>query len=135
MIRPQSLQIDGHKILLDMKRSDQDMAVLAQDSFTAMCDDQPVCCAGFVEIWSGRGSVWSVFDRDVTHNIFLSIHRQVCQAIDAYQPKIFRRLELTVKDGFRQAHRWARSLGFEREGHMRKYDHYGNNYTLYSRIR
>lgn len=135
MIEPQGQQLTGHQELLAQYRKGADMSDLIKDGFTGMCDGHPVVCAGFVEFWKGRATVWAVFDHRVTPNIFLSIHRQVAKVIDDYQPIVFHRLEMTVVSGFKAGHRWAKKLGFVREGLLHKYDQWGRNYTLYARIR
>jgi len=111
------------------------MSALVRDSFTGMCDDQPVVCAGFIEFWPKRAAVWAVIDESVEANIFMAIHRQVSHAIAAYQPNVFRRLEMTVLSSFKKGHTWAKLLGFVRKCELERYDHLGRDYTFYDRVR
>jgi hypothetical protein len=135
LIKPQARQVAGYELLLEMKRSGKDMSNVERDSFTCMCGDEPIFCAGFIEMDKDNAVVWAVFDKRVKPNIFLSIHRQVCAAIKAYQPSVFSRLEMTVLDGFEEAHRWAKMLGFVHEAYLEKHGPLSQNHTQYKRIR
>ena len=108
---------------------------LKRDSFTAFCGNDVVACAGFVEMWPGRATVWADLDGRITPNIFLSLHRHVARAIKSYQPKLFHRLEMTVLHDFKNGRRWAKSLGFNMRCKLPMYDQWKRDYLFYERIR
>ncbi len=118
-----------------MRDSGDDLSHLTNSSFSGVFGDKVVVSAGFIEIWPWRAVAWSVIDKDVTGQKLIPVHRAVMNAINCYQPSLFKRLEMAVLQEFKQAHRWARMLGFSPEGVMSMYDEWGRDYTLYSRVR
>lgn len=98
-------------------------------AYTGMIDGVPLISAGVSQQWDGRSFVWAVLS-DKTGPHMLAITRLVKEFLDTRNEV---RLEMQVKTDFAAAHRWAKMLGFQREGTMRKYCD-GEDFDLYARI-
>lgn len=90
--------------------------------------------AGAYRSWPGSAQAWAVFDKAVDH--FPIELTKVCLSLMQYARKEqdLRRLSLTVRDGFKKGDRFAKALGFEPEGHMRRYLPDGGDAILYARL-
>lgn len=97
---------------------------------TGMVGDKPVICAGAAIQNEGRAIIWAVLSQDAGPHM-LSITRHVHEFLDSRPEE---RLEMDVLTGFAAAHRWAKMLGFVREGTRRKFCD-GHDFDLYARIR
>lgn len=102
-------------------------------AFSATTDGEVISMGGVHQIWQGRALAWMVFSDDISTREFLYVHRFVLNFLENAAEE-FPRVELTVVDGFRNGHRWAKMLGFECEGFMCKYGHDGATHWLYARI-
>lgn len=100
-------------------------------SFTGIHDGVIIGCAGIQEVWEGRAIMWALLSKHAGVH-FRSIHRAAMGFITQSE---WRRIECVVEDGFDAGHRWAKLLGMEREGLMRKYSPTGVDFHLYSRIK
>jgi hypothetical protein len=99
---------------------------------TLLADGFPVACAGVMEIWPGRGHAWALLDVQAAKYL-----RQITRAIrDEFIGLPFRRIEMTVQEGFDQGMRWARLLGFEQETPepMKLYFPDGQSAYLFSKV-
>ena len=114
-------------------------ASLAQEgvAFTGLDEfGRVAACVGATPIWSGRAVGWAVFSQ-VPPRVWPQLHKLVLRGLDGLQrDPAYKRLEIGVVVGFREAHRWALLLGFEVEVALaRSYDTAGRDYVLYVRIR
>lgn len=100
-------------------------------AFTGVADSEVIACAGVVMEWAGRGMCWAIVGENAGPH-FRAVHRAVSGFLA--QTNI-RRLEMVVKKGFPEAHRWARMLGFKMEGCMHAYSPAGDDYYLYAKVR
>jgi len=98
--------------------------------YTGRYHGKIVICAGVVNLWQGRGSAWALLAGDAG-KCMRQIHREVERFLDGCG---IRRVEAYVHPDFEPGHRWARMLGFEREGLMRAFQR-GADMYMYSRIR
>lgn len=102
----------------------------AGPGYTAMLGDIPLAAAGICPQWDNRAMAWAVLSSSACLHM-LEITRAVRRFLDCRQEH---RIEAQVKTNFEAGHRWARMLGFKREGTMRAYC-YGEDFDLYARIR
>ena len=100
-------------------------------AFSCWHGDQVLGSAGLVGQWNGGMLAWAILSADAGR-YFLEIHRAVLHALATYAP---RRTEMAVQVGHDAAHRWARMLGFVREGTMRAWLPDGSDCDLYARVR
>jgi len=108
---------------------------MLDDGFAGFYGETLGACGGFIEQWTGRAVVWMVLSDIITSKTMLPLHRCVLQAINSYQPSVFRRLEMTVESSFEPGHKWAKMLGFTLETPMPCYGPDAASHHLYSRIR
>ena len=106
-------------------------ALAASPAYTGMIGEQPVVCAGIILQWEGRAFAWALVSEDCCAHLFAAT-RAVARFLALRDE---RRIETTVRSDFAEGARWARMLGFEREGKMRAYSPDGRDYDLYARIR
>lgn len=89
---------------------------------------------GFNKIWDGVVRAWAVFGVDV-QRYPIAFHKLILRLIEHYTfiLKIWR-IEITVLCSFNQGIKWAESLGFIREGCMKKFGPDGSDFYLYARV-
>lgn len=91
---------------------------------------------GFWLTFPGMARAWASISVDCDRWALLAATRQVRRAIDrAFLRLSLRRMETTVRVDFRPGHRWAKALGFEYEGVMRRYGPDGTDHALYGQVR
>lgn len=106
----------------------------ADTSFTVENNGAVLGVFGFVEIYKGRGAVFSFISKHASKEM-LPLVRRLKAMIDEGMAKTgLERLEMSVLEGFEHGDRFAKLLGFEFEGVMRKY-YKGRNYKLYARVK
>lgn len=90
--------------------------------------------AGAYRAWPGSSQAWAIFDEAVDAHPFSLT--KTCLSLIEYARKehSLHRLSLTVRKGFEKGERFAESLGFVREGEMRKYLPDASDARLYARI-
>lgn len=103
--------------------------VEAGPCYTVRRDGRIICCAGVVNLWTGRASAWALLSWDAGKSM-MGLHREVLKFLDRCE---IRRVEAYVYPGFEPGHRWARMLGFEFEGLMRAFGHDGGDMAMYAR--
>jgi hypothetical protein len=103
------------------------------EAYTVMVEDEPIACAGLMEIWPGRAMAWSYLSATAGAHM-LGVTRAVRAFLDLKAP---RRTELYVDAGFEAGRRWAELLGFrcETPEPMAYFEADGRAQYLYSRIR
>jgi|SRR3954471_11614472 len=91
-----------------------------------------LACGGLVRFWENRAEAWAIFDK-YCGTEFLLIHRATLRLMEVSP---FRRIEATVELGFKEGHRWMKSLGFKQEcAKLEKYFANGKDAALYARVR
>lgn len=103
----------------------------AGPAYAAVVGGQVVACAGVIPQWPGRAVAWALIGKEAGPH-FIGIHRAVQRALDMHA---FRRIETGVVCDFEEGHRWAKMLGFVREGRMRAYTPDGRDCDLYALVR
>ena len=95
-----------------------------------LADDwaRPVACGGLFTQWDGRAIAWAFL---TSHVPMLEATRRAREVLDMAG---VRRVECWVDVDFKAGHRWAKLLGFEREGLMRSFCPDGRDNVLYARI-
>lgn len=108
-----------------------EMLAAAGPAFAGLADGAVVGCAGVVMLSAQRGHAWALLAAPAPVG-FVPIHRAVAAFLDR---QAVRRIETAVDSDFAAGHRWARMLGFAREGRMRAYGLDGRDADLYARVR
>lgn len=104
---------------------------VAGPAYTVMDGPNVLACAGLAECWETRAQAWTILGA-VSGIKFVRLHKMVSRFLDMQS---YTRIEMTVDHDFAQGHRWAKLLGFEWEGLMRKYNPTGKDCDLYARVR
>ncbi|MFK0377844.1 GNAT family acetyltransferase [Pandoraea sp. NPDC090278] len=99
--------------------------------WTVLKDGKPVACGGVAEQWPGRAEAWTLLSDDALRT-FRHVHR-VAQGVIAEAP--WNRIEMKVDARHDAGVRWAKRLGFECEGLMRKYTTDGRDIFLFARVK
>jgi hypothetical protein len=108
--------------------------VFAQGLCAWTCLDgegMPVCVAGVLPIWEGRGLAWALLAWDAGPHM-REITRATIAALDMCP---CRRVELYAEVEFPQANHWAVMLGFEFEAVLEQANPRGGDMNLYKRIK
>lgn len=100
-------------------------------SWTALDGDEPICCAGVVEVWEGRAYAWALLSEYAGPHL-LTLTRVIRSRLASLR---YRRVEMAVDAGFDAGCRWAKMLGFRLEtpAPMRGYLPNGRSAWLYAR--
>jgi len=102
----------------------------AGPAYSLEVDGAILAAAGFVPQWDNRALVWALISKEVGPHM-VGLTRAVKRALSLHH---YRRVETHVASDFAEGHRWARLLGFEREGRMRAFTPQGDDCDLYARI-
>lgn len=106
------------------------------EAYTLLKDGKPIGIAGVYQRHHGCWAAWMIRSKSLRGADMLPVHRFALRFLDDFlYDDAHRRVEITVLASFPAAIRWARMLGFEREGLMRCYDPAGQDHWLYSRVR
>lgn len=103
-----------------------------QELVSGFIDGRIVACGGFLLMWPGRIYAWSLLSHDVGPREMLKLHCVVRKILASRKEH---RIEAACDSNFKNAHRWLRALGFQREAKMRCYTPDGRDCDLYARIR
>lgn len=106
----------------------QDLAKL--ESYAGLDGDEVLGCMGILPQWHGRAIAWGLLGNVGPHR-FMFVHRAILRWLE-HAP---RRVETWIDVGHEAGERWAKSLGFVKEGLMEAFHPKGTDAWLYARIR
>lgn len=107
--------------------------VLTQ-AVTVMHGEKPVAIFGAFLFVPGVLHLWGLISDDVKEKP-LAFHGLVRDLLHYYEKKNgARRLQMDVKADFIEGQKWARALGFQYEGTMKRYGANGEDFHLYARV-
>lgn len=107
-----------------------DMLHKGGPAYSAFDGDEVVACLGVIPQWQHRAIAWGLVGAEAGKR-FVGIHRGVVRFLDLCG---YKRVETSVLTDFEEGHRWARMLGFVREGTMKAYTPGGLDCDLYARV-
>jgi hypothetical protein len=102
----------------------------AGPAYSLVDGDAVFASMGLIPQWEHRAIAWGLIAKEAGPH-FRTIHKAVLRTMEIHP---YRRIETSVACDFEQGHRWARMLGFEREGRMRAFTPDGHDCDLYGRI-
>ena len=139
------MKVERFKIhhLADMKEAvpaftvtDEDVSALLDRgmAFTGFVDGKAVAIAGIYRLHGKVGQAWALFAPEaLKHPIALT--RAVASGLLWITAELGRdRVQLTVQDGHLAGHRFAKFLGFEVEGYLKRYGLNGEDHWMYARV-
>ena len=90
--------------------------------------DEPVAIFGANQILCGVFQVWAFTTESVKRHP-IAFHREVVKLIEWWFDNAqLRRMQMSVRVGYAEGWDWAKLLGFQSEGTMRKYGKDGSDY-------
>ena len=101
-----------------------------EHTITIMHRNAPVLIGAVHPIWPGRAMAWSYVSK-AAGKCMLRLTREARALLDAGP----RRVEMFVREQFTAGHRWARLLGMESEGLMKRFYANGDDGRLYARVK
>lgn len=124
----QAAQQDGVSLLA---RPEYGAALsLAGEAYTVFVGQHPIACIGVQEHHADRVEAWALLGDDSGPWM-----RPITRAVLGWLQQVrYRRVEAVVSAEFEAGHRWAKLLGFEREGVHRAYLPGGQDAVTYARI-
>ena len=103
-------------------------------AYTLMVDEKPVACVGLILQDFGKAEAWALFAKDFQKHI-LNIYRIIRAGLDmAFKKKNLMRIQATIDPSYPETIRWIESLGFEKEGCLRRFGPQGQDFLMYSRL-
>ena len=103
-------------------------------SFTVEDNGEVLGCFAFLQVSEKRGVACAFISRNAGR-VMLQMIRKIRKLLDKGMEKTgMERIEISVLEGFEHGERFAKMLGFELEGVMRKYFK-GKNYKLFARVK
>ena len=102
-------------------------------SFTATHNDKIICAGGIIPIWDGVFEGW-VMGSDLIWKFRIASAKIIKQRMEELIVKNkVQRLQTAVKKDFILGHRFAKWLGLQEEGLMRKYQN-NEDYIRFARV-
>ncbi len=95
-------------------------------------DGKIVGCGGIKKFWDGVGEAWGV-PSIIASQYKKEIYRAAINFLVDHLE--FHRVQVTVIDGFAIGEKFARNLGFEFEGVLRKYGQNKQDFKMFSLVR
>jgi hypothetical protein len=102
-------------------------------AFTLMVDNKIICCAGVVNHRARVGECWLIASKD-----FRKYRYIICKTVKNFLKMLapfYQRLQMSVREDFIEAQKFAEFVGFEKEGLMRNFDANNDNYFLYGKVK
>jgi hypothetical protein len=99
-------------------------------AFTVMEGGRVLLCAGLAENHARYATAWALFAA-AKAAAMVATTRAIARVIAASG---YERIDMLVREDFARAHDFARLLGFDREGSLRRYGADGGDFALYARI-
>lgn len=104
-----------------------------EDKLTFECGSEVIAVLAGYKPSHGVYEVFALIS-EATSRMPLEFHKKVLGLMDRwYHDRNVHRIQMSVRLGSEQEERWAKSLGFKREGLMRKYGPDRTDYWLYGR--
>jgi hypothetical protein len=103
-------------------------------SFSLVHEDKIIFCAGVGKMWNGVGEAWMMMS-ETFHKYPLTAFKLTKKYLeDIITNNDFHRVQLVCHEFFDAANRWAKHLGFEREGLLKQYGADKSNFIRYAKV-
>lgn len=103
-------------------------------SVTFLNDDVPLAIFGGHFASQGVLQVWGLVSTHI-HECPIQFFRAVKGFLDFKTDELkIRRVQISIRAGYQEGWKWAKSLGFKCEGTMQKYGPDGSDYWLFGRV-
>ena len=133
----QMLDIGLNSKLLELKPEHRKYTYFLKEvgmSFTGLVDNKPIAAGGVFHLWDGVAEGWVLATKDIyKYPVFCAKHIKQRTEIILKANKI-KRLQTSVKADCDVALRFAKWLGFKKEGLMESYGPDGSDFVRFARI-
>ena len=123
--------------LLELKPEHRKYAYFLKEvgmSFTGLVNNKPIAAGGVFHLWDGVAEGWVLATKDIyKYPIFCAKHIKQRTEIILKANKI-KRIQTSVKADCDVALRFAKWLGFKKEGLMESYGPDGSDFVRFARI-
>ena len=99
-------------------------------TLTIVAGEVVLAIISMVQVSENRGLVSTFISVEAAPRMY-AVTKMTKLALSRFK---YLRIEAITETNFIPGNRWLKLLGFQLEGTMRKYDHFGNDYNLYSLI-
>jgi len=103
-------------------------------SFTGVINDDLVACAGVYPVWDGLGEAWFL----ASHRIFenpITVSRAVRRGLEKIMDENnYHRVQAHVNGEWSNARRWAKLMGMEEEGVMKKFSPDKKDFIRFAKV-
>lgn len=98
-------------------------------------DNVPLAIFGDNQINPKVVQLWAVISEDIKRYP-IAFHKLVLRSLSEYLiNSLEHRLQMTVREDFPAAIKWAKALGFHCEGRLKQYGVDGSDYLLFARVK
>ena len=121
---------NGHDHTLGLLAAvDKGLALALEDQFNNLCG-----VVSIAVMWGGVASFGAVLTPHIQKQPVAAI--KVCRFLLRKSEIFFKlhRIEVYIQTDYKTGHRWARALGFQPEGVLRKFGPDGKDHTIYGRV-
>jgi len=133
----QMLDIGLNSKLLELKPEHRKYTYFLKEvgmSFTGLVDNKPIAAGGVFHLWDGVAEGWVLATKDIyKYPVFCAKHIKQRTEIILKANKI-KRIQTSVKADCDVALRFAKWLGFKKEGLMESYGPDGSDFVRFARI-
>jgi hypothetical protein len=120
--------IKDEEFIRTMKEHEKDAS-----AYTVYYDNEILCCGGVMMVWEGVAEIWTL-ESELIHKHPLAFHKFMKKWMGIFFKKHnLVRMQATVDAGYDNYIKWIESLGFVREGLMKKF-HAGRDYYLFAKV-
>ncbi len=136
VLREATLRGEDVEVMMGTPNWDALLDAYAQHyAMTLWHDDQFVMCGGVMVVWAGVGEAWVLGSPDVAKH-GKQVYKMCKQGLDAAEKHFnLRRIQATVIEVKFDWIRFAKVLGFKKEGTMFGYGPDGKDYALMARYK
>lgn len=101
---------------------------------TLYLNEKPEAIFGLTVLWDGNADVWTLLSKEACRHP-ISLQKAAKSLLERYSQNLeLRRISAATDPKHKGGSRWLESLGFQREGTMRKYGPDGSDWDLYARV-
>lgn len=102
---------------------------------TIFLEGKPVGIVGLAQPWPGVAEVWTILSDKIRQSP-VGVTKLMRRLLDGYMTELgIWRAQMTVIDGHDEGMRWAKLLGFECEGKLRKFGPDAKDHWMFGRVK
>jgi len=107
-------------------------------SFTGLYNGKVIACAGLIPLNDYMFEAWQIFSEalpmGVPNRAWVEVFRAVERVVETAFEQGARRIQTVIDEDMKKPIEFAKKLGFEEEGRMRKYGPHGETFIRFARV-